>query len=214
MLHPPSLIPHPSSFIPHPSSLIIHPSSFVPHLSSPIPHFPSPIPHFPSPISHPPSPICHPPSPIPHPSSLIPRPFLSSSFRANRPHSYLSRTANWDAYPTSRWADPSSSPPHSFGPIPSLQPAGNDSTPSPSSPGSSYRQFLRRKARTDKLRAEWAVPIRSEEDVAQVGSVKGMEWHELAPFWGWSGTIWHHSGDGVARFGTILGMEWHDLVAF
>jgi methylenetetrahydrofolate reductase (NADPH) len=67
-------------------------------------------------------------------------------FWANRPKSYISRTIGWDQYPHGRWSD-------------SRNPAYGALT--------DY-QFMRPRAKDKKLIEEWAVPLKSVEDIYEV----------------------------------------------
>ncbi|KAK7345953.1 hypothetical protein VNO77_16569 [Canavalia gladiata] len=84
-------------------------------------------------------------------------------FWANRPKSYISRTIGWDQYPHGRWGD-SCNP--SYGAL------------------SDY-QFMRPRARDKKLIEEWAVPLRSVEDIYErfkmycIGKLRSNPWSEL-----------------------------------
>lgn len=84
-------------------------------------------------------------------------------FWANRPKSYISRTHGWDQYPRGRWGD-SANP--SYGAL------------------SDY-QFMRPRSRDKKLQEEWAVPLKTVEDVHEIfknfclGKLKSSPWSEL-----------------------------------
>ncbi|KAJ8647871.1 hypothetical protein MRB53_000894 [Persea americana] len=84
-------------------------------------------------------------------------------FWANRPKSYISRTHGWDQYPRGRWGD-----------------SGN-----PSYGALSDYQFMRPRSRDKKLQEEWAVPLKSVEDVHEIfmnfcqGKLKSSPWSEL-----------------------------------
>lgn len=84
-------------------------------------------------------------------------------FWANRPKSYLSRTIGWDQYPHGRWAD-SGSP--SYGALTDYQ-------------------FMRPRSRDKKLQEEWAVPLKTIEDIYDrfsqwcLGKLKSNPWSEL-----------------------------------
>ncbi|KAL2641214.1 hypothetical protein AAZV13_06G278000 [Glycine max] len=84
-------------------------------------------------------------------------------FWANRPKSYISRTIGWDQYPHGRWGD-SCNP--SYGAL------------------SDY-QFMRPRARDKKLVEEWAVPLKSIEDIYErfrlycLGKLRSNPWSEL-----------------------------------
>eukprot|EP00271_Cylindrocystis_brebissonii_P012969 TRINITY_DN32499_c0_g1_i1.p1 TRINITY_DN32499_c0_g1~~TRINITY_DN32499_c0_g1_i1.p1 ORF type:complete len:597 (-),score=129.56 TRINITY_DN32499_c0_g1_i1:465-2255(-) len=82
---------------------------------------------------------------------------------ANRPRSYISRTAAWNEYPRGRWGDARSP---SYGTL------------------SDY-QFARRKSRNKLLQEEWAVPLTSTDDVQKLfvryceGQMKTFPWSEV-----------------------------------
>ncbi|KAL5724236.1 hypothetical protein ACHQM5_007520 [Ranunculus cassubicifolius] len=84
-------------------------------------------------------------------------------FWANRPKSYLSRTLGWEQYPHGRWAD-SGSP--SYGALVDYQ-------------------FMRPRSRDKKLQEEWALPLKSIEDIYDrfmqccLGKLKTNPWSEL-----------------------------------
>ncbi|KAE8789233.1 putative methylenetetrahydrofolate reductase [Hordeum vulgare] len=84
-------------------------------------------------------------------------------FWANRPKSYISRTTGWDQYPQGRWGD-SRNP--SYGAL-------ND------------HQFTRPRGRGKKLQEEWAVPLKSVQDINErfvnfcEGKLKSSPWSEL-----------------------------------
>ncbi|XP_044499227.1 methylenetetrahydrofolate reductase 2-like [Mangifera indica] len=84
-------------------------------------------------------------------------------FWANRPKSYLSRTTGWDEYPHGRWGD----------------------SRNPSYGALSDHQFMRARARDKKLHDEWAVPLKSIEDVCEkfkkycLGKLRSSPWSEL-----------------------------------
>lgn len=84
-------------------------------------------------------------------------------FWANRPKSYISRTIGWDQYPHGRWSD-SSNP--SYGALTDYQ-------------------FMRPRARDKKLLEEWALPLKSVEDVYEkfmkycLGKLRSSPWSEL-----------------------------------
>lgn len=84
-------------------------------------------------------------------------------FWANRPKSYLSRTIGWEQFPHGRWGD-SGSP--SYGAL------------------SDY-QFMRPRSRDKKLQEEWAVPLKTFEDIYDrfsqwcLGRLKSNPWSEL-----------------------------------
>ncbi|XP_077239202.1 putative methylenetetrahydrofolate reductase (NADH) [Tasmannia lanceolata] len=84
-------------------------------------------------------------------------------FWANRPKSYISRTLGWDQYPHGRWGD-SCNP--SYGALTDYQ-------------------FMRPRSRDKKLQEEWAVPLKSVEDIHEsfmnycLGKLKSSPWSEL-----------------------------------
>lgn len=84
-------------------------------------------------------------------------------FWANRPKSYLSRTVGWDQYPRGRWGD-----------------SGN-----PSYGALTDYQFMRPRSRDKKLQEEWAVSLKSVEDIQErfmnycLGKLKSNPWSEL-----------------------------------
>ncbi|KAL8487177.1 hypothetical protein ACS0TY_023733 [Phlomoides rotata] len=84
-------------------------------------------------------------------------------FWANRPKSYISRTIGWDQYPHGRWGDSRNA---SYGAL------------------SDY-QFMRPRSRDKKLIEEWAVPLKSIEDIYEKffgfcnGKVRSNPWSEL-----------------------------------
>ncbi|XP_011005230.1 PREDICTED: methylenetetrahydrofolate reductase 2-like [Populus euphratica] len=84
-------------------------------------------------------------------------------FWANRPKSYLSRTIGWDQYPHGRWGD----------------------SHNPSYGALSDYQFMRPRARGKKLFEEWAIPLKSVEDIYEkfkvycLGKLKSSPWSEL-----------------------------------
>uniref|UniRef100_A0A7N0VGQ5 Methylenetetrahydrofolate reductase n=1 Tax=Kalanchoe fedtschenkoi TaxID=63787 RepID=A0A7N0VGQ5_KALFE len=84
-------------------------------------------------------------------------------FWANRPKSYVSRTLGWDEFPHGRWGD----------------------SRSPSYGALSDYQFMRPRVRSKKLQAEWAVPLKSIEDIQErfsklcLGELKSSPWSEL-----------------------------------
>ncbi|OIW07709.1 hypothetical protein TanjilG_19652 [Lupinus angustifolius] len=84
-------------------------------------------------------------------------------FWANRPKSYISRTIGWDQYPHGRWGD-SNSP--SYGALTDYQ-------------------FMRPRARDKKLVEEWAIPLKSIEDIYErfklycLGKLRSSPWSEL-----------------------------------
>ncbi|PIA59759.1 hypothetical protein AQUCO_00400570v1 [Aquilegia coerulea] len=84
-------------------------------------------------------------------------------FWANRPKSYLTRTIGWDQYPHGRWSD-----------------SGN-----PSYGALTDYQFMRPRSRDKKLQEEWAVPLKSVEDIHErfaqfcLGKLKSSPWSEL-----------------------------------
>ncbi|KAF9591806.1 hypothetical protein IFM89_007361 [Coptis chinensis] len=84
-------------------------------------------------------------------------------FWANRPKSYLSRTIGWDQFPHGRWGD-----------------SGN-----PSYGALTDYQFMRPRSRDKKLKEEWAVSLKSVEDIHDkfmqlcLGKLKSNPWSEL-----------------------------------
>lgn len=84
-------------------------------------------------------------------------------FWANRPKSYILRTEGWDQYPHGRWGD-SCNP--SYGALTDYQ-------------------FMRPRARDKKLHEEWAVPLKSLEDIYEkfmklcLGKLRTSPWSEL-----------------------------------
>ncbi|CAM8947732.1 unnamed protein product [Rhodiola kirilowii] len=84
-------------------------------------------------------------------------------FWANRPKSYVSRTLGWDEFPHGRWGD----------------------SRSPSYGALTDHQFMRPRARGKKLQAEWAVPLKSIDDIQErfaklcQGELKSSPWSEL-----------------------------------
>ncbi|KAH9611345.1 hypothetical protein KSS87_023187 [Heliosperma pusillum] len=84
-------------------------------------------------------------------------------FWANRPKSYITRTKAWDQYPHGRWGDASNA---SYGAL-------------------SDHQFMRPRARDKKLQEEWAVPLKSADDINEMfksfclGKLKSNPWSEL-----------------------------------
>ncbi|CAN1194503.1 Methylenetetrahydrofolate reductase 1 [Linum perenne] len=84
-------------------------------------------------------------------------------FWANRPKSYLSRTVGWEQYPRGRWGD-----------------SGN-----PSYGALSDHQFMRPRSRDKKLQEEWAIQLKSIEDIYErfknycLGTSKSSPWSEL-----------------------------------
>ncbi|KAJ7552662.1 hypothetical protein O6H91_06G063700 [Diphasiastrum complanatum] len=84
-------------------------------------------------------------------------------FWANRPRSYISRTINWEAYPSGRWGD----------------------IRSPAYGALSDHQFLRRRSRNKKIQGEWVVPLKSIQDVEErfakycAGELRTNPWSEL-----------------------------------
>ncbi|KAK6921246.1 Methylenetetrahydrofolate reductase-like [Dillenia turbinata] len=80
-------------------------------------------------------------------------------FWANRPKSYISRTIAWDQFPHGRW--------------------GNSCNPSYGA--LTDYQFMRPRARDKKLHEEWAVPLKSVEDIHEVTFC-------LPTVWNWKNT--------------------------
>ncbi|KAH6832198.1 methylenetetrahydrofolate reductase 2 [Perilla frutescens var. hirtella] len=84
-------------------------------------------------------------------------------FWANRPKSYISRTIGWDQFPNDRWGDFQHP---SFGPLTDYQ-------------------FLRPRAREKKIQEEWAVPLKTLEDIHQkfanfcLGKSRCSPWSEV-----------------------------------
>ena len=84
-------------------------------------------------------------------------------FWANRPKSYISRTIGWDQYPHGRWGD-----------------SGN-----PSYGALTDYQFMRPRAKDKKFIDEWAVPLKSIEDIYErfrlfcLGKLRTNPWSEL-----------------------------------
>ncbi|KAG9136205.1 hypothetical protein Leryth_003807 [Lithospermum erythrorhizon] len=84
-------------------------------------------------------------------------------FWANRPKSYISRTLGWEQYPQGRWGDTRNA---SYGTL------------------SDY-QFMRPRSRNKKLLEEWAVPLKSVEDIHDKfakychGRLRTSPWSEL-----------------------------------
>ncbi|KAH0462689.1 hypothetical protein IEQ34_010264 [Dendrobium chrysotoxum] len=84
-------------------------------------------------------------------------------FWANRPKSYILRTSGWDQYPRGRWGD----------------------SQNPSYGALTDHQFMRPRTRDKKLQEEWAVPIRSIEDVHErfmnycLGKLRSSPWSDL-----------------------------------
>ncbi|KAE9617688.1 putative methylenetetrahydrofolate reductase (NAD(P)H) [Lupinus albus] len=84
-------------------------------------------------------------------------------FWANRPKSYISRTIGWDQYPHGRWGD----------------------SDSPSYGALTDYQFMRPRARDKKLVEEWAIPLKSIEDIYErfklycLGKLRSSPWSEL-----------------------------------
>ncbi|CAA7405460.1 unnamed protein product [Spirodela intermedia] len=84
-------------------------------------------------------------------------------FWANRPRSYIARTGGWDQYPRGRWGD-----------------SGN-----PSYGALTDYQLMRPRSRDKKLHEEWAVPIKSIEDINKrfssffLGMLSSSPWFEL-----------------------------------
>ncbi|PWZ52750.1 Methylenetetrahydrofolate reductase 1 [Zea mays] len=84
-------------------------------------------------------------------------------FWANRPKSYLKRTLGWDQYPHGRWGD----------------------SRNPSYGALTDHQFTRPRGRGKKLQEEWAVPLKSVEDISErftnfcQGKLTSSPWSEL-----------------------------------
>ncbi|XP_006650787.1 probable methylenetetrahydrofolate reductase [Oryza brachyantha] len=84
-------------------------------------------------------------------------------FWANRPKSYISRTLGWDQYPHGRWGD----------------------SRNPSYGALTDYQFTRPRGRGKKLQEEWAVPLKSVEDINErfmnfcQGKLTSSPWSEL-----------------------------------
>ncbi|XP_078435618.1 putative methylenetetrahydrofolate reductase (NADH) [Wolffia australiana] len=84
-------------------------------------------------------------------------------FWANRPRSYIARTGGWDQYPRGRWAD-SANP--SYGAL-------------------TDHQFMRPRSLDKKLQEEWALPVKSIEDINQrfsdycLGKLSSSPWSDL-----------------------------------
>ncbi|TVU44433.1 hypothetical protein EJB05_03874 [Eragrostis curvula] len=84
-------------------------------------------------------------------------------FWANRPKSYITRTRGWDQYPQGRWGD----------------------SRNPSYGALSDHQFARPRGRGKKLQQEWAVPLKSVEDISErfmnfcQGKLTSSPWSEL-----------------------------------
>ncbi|XP_021752218.1 methylenetetrahydrofolate reductase 2-like [Chenopodium quinoa] len=84
-------------------------------------------------------------------------------FWANRPKSYITRTKGWDQYPQGRWGDARNA---SYGAL-------------------SDHQFMRPRSRDKKLQEEWAVPLKSIEDINEIfknfclGKLKSNPWSEI-----------------------------------
>ncbi|KAJ3669115.1 hypothetical protein LUZ60_011065 [Juncus effusus] len=84
-------------------------------------------------------------------------------FWANRPKSYISRTLDWDEYPNGRWGD----------------------SRNPSYGALSHHQFMRARSRGKRLQEEWAIPLKSIDDINErfmkysVGELKSSPWSEL-----------------------------------
>ncbi|KAA0038393.1 methylenetetrahydrofolate reductase 2 [Cucumis melo var. makuwa] len=89
--------------------------------------------------------------------------YLVVDYRANRPQSYISRTIGWDQYPHGRWSD----------------------SRNPSYGALTDYQFMRPRARDKKLLEEWALPLKSIEDVYEkfmkycLGKLRSSPWSEL-----------------------------------
>nr|CAD1822012.1 unnamed protein product [Ananas comosus var. bracteatus] len=84
-------------------------------------------------------------------------------FWANRPKSYIARTLGWDQYPQGRWGD----------------------SRNPSYGALTDHQFMRPRSRDKKLQEEWAVPLKSIDDINErfmnycLGKFKSSPWSEL-----------------------------------
>ncbi|XP_020684557.1 methylenetetrahydrofolate reductase 1 [Dendrobium catenatum] len=84
-------------------------------------------------------------------------------FWANRPKSYILRTSGWDQYPRGRWGD----------------------SQNPSYGALTDHQFMRPRTRDKKLQEEWAIPIKSIEDVHErfmnycLGKLRSSPWSDL-----------------------------------
>jgi len=84
-------------------------------------------------------------------------------FWANRPKSYITRTLGWDQYPHGRWGD----------------------SRNPSYGALTDHQFTRPRGRGKKLQEEWAVPLKSVEDISErftnfcEGKLTSSPWSEL-----------------------------------
>ncbi|CAM6087661.1 unnamed protein product [Calypogeia fissa] len=84
-------------------------------------------------------------------------------FWANRPRSYITRTTAWDEYPRGRWGDSRSA---CYGTL------------------SDY-QFFRKRTRGKKITKEWAVPLKSVDDINErfakycAGELTSIPWSEL-----------------------------------
>ncbi|OEL32931.1 Methylenetetrahydrofolate reductase 1 [Dichanthelium oligosanthes] len=84
-------------------------------------------------------------------------------FWANRPKSYIRRTLGWDQYPHGRWGD----------------------SRNPSYGALTDHQFTRPRGRGKKLQEEWAVPLKSVEDISErftnfcQGKLTSSPWSEL-----------------------------------
>ncbi|KAL0919503.1 hypothetical protein M5K25_011598 [Dendrobium thyrsiflorum] len=84
-------------------------------------------------------------------------------FWANRPKSYILRTSGWDQYPRGRWGD----------------------SQNPSYGALTDHQFMRPRTRDKKLQEEWAIPIRSIQDVHErfmnycLGKLRSSPWSDL-----------------------------------
>ncbi|XP_042061346.1 methylenetetrahydrofolate reductase 2-like [Salvia splendens] len=84
-------------------------------------------------------------------------------FWANRPKSYISRTIGWDQFPHGRWGDSQNA---SYGALTDYQ-------------------FMRPRSRDKKLQEEWAVPLKSVEDIYEkfmsfcLGKLRSSPWSEL-----------------------------------
>ncbi|KAK9672132.1 hypothetical protein RND81_12G079000 [Saponaria officinalis] len=84
-------------------------------------------------------------------------------FWANRPKSYIMRTKGWDQFPRGRWGDARNA---SYGAL-------------------SDHQFMRPRSRDKKLQEEWALPLKSVQDINEIfknfclGKLKSNPWSEL-----------------------------------
>ncbi|KAJ0979157.1 hypothetical protein J5N97_014631 [Dioscorea zingiberensis] len=84
-------------------------------------------------------------------------------FWANRPKSYIARTHGWEQYPHGRWGD----------------------SKNPSYGALTDYQFMRPRSRDKKLLEEWAIPLKSTEDIHErfmnycLGILRSSPWSEL-----------------------------------